>query len=206
MNANWDTIFVSPKFRLYQVLLFIERATSDQAKVSSRGPTKVNSNRNIFQLLFFLPLIDLFPCAGGIEPLQNFWGKSLGVINVNCETDNMHKWSKVACSQFWISLISKSPRVTNANCEIDNLQNWITDSLWREEAVELGHTNIHLSRRGSSWASIWRTDRQSSPSKLSWPVSIHTDSHYRCKRTYSLRINLDPIWTDTNSDTTICHI
>ena len=36
-NANWDMIFVLPKFRLVWVLLSIEGATGNPAKVSPRG-------------------------------------------------------------------------------------------------------------------------------------------------------------------------
>ena len=60
-------IFVLPKFRLHRVLLSVEGATSDPAKVSSRGPTKVNASWILFQLLFLLPLVDSFPSGGGID-------------------------------------------------------------------------------------------------------------------------------------------
>jgi len=80
-----------------------------------------HSSRSLFQLIFLLPLVDSFPCGGGIEPLQTFWGtpqalgcspttpsrlgpKSPRVTNANHEIDNMHKCSRVACSQIWISL------------------------------------------------------------------------------------------------------
>ena len=70
-----------------------------------------HSSWSFFQLLFLLPLVNSFPCGGGIEPLQTFRGtlqalgcspampshlgpKSSRVTNAN------HKWSRVACSQF----------------------------------------------------------------------------------------------------------
>ena len=56
-NANWDTIFVLPKFGLVRVLLSIEGAAGDLAKVSPRGYHEGHSSRSLFQLLFLLPLI-----------------------------------------------------------------------------------------------------------------------------------------------------
>ena len=57
-NANWDMIFVLPKFRLVRVLLFIEGATGNPTKVSHRGYHEVCSSWSLFQLLFLLPLVD----------------------------------------------------------------------------------------------------------------------------------------------------
>ena len=51
-------IFVLPKFGLVRVLLSIEGATSDPAKVSPRGYLKGHSSQSLFQLLFLLPLVD----------------------------------------------------------------------------------------------------------------------------------------------------
>ena len=51
-------IFVLPKFGLVRVLLSIEGATSDPAKISPRGYHKGHSSRSLFQLLFLLPLVD----------------------------------------------------------------------------------------------------------------------------------------------------
>ena len=51
-------IFVLPKFRLVRVLLSIEGAVGDPAKVSPRGYHEGHSSRSLFQLLFLLPLID----------------------------------------------------------------------------------------------------------------------------------------------------
>ena len=76
-----------------------------------------HSSQSLFQLLFLLPLVDSFPCGGGIELLQTSRGtpQSLGcspatpsrlesksprVTNANHKIDNMHKCSRVACSQF----------------------------------------------------------------------------------------------------------
>ena len=115
-KRDWDTRCVLPKFSLRRDLLSVEGAARDPAKVSSRGPRRPT--------LFLLPLVDSFPCGGGIEPLQTFHGtpQSLGcslatpshlgpkspwVTNANHEIDNMHKCSRVACSQIWISLNPK---------------------------------------------------------------------------------------------------
>ena len=51
-------IFVLPKFGLAGVLLSVEGATGDPAKVSPRGYHKGHSSRSLFQLLFLLPLVD----------------------------------------------------------------------------------------------------------------------------------------------------
>jgi hypothetical protein len=60
------------KCGLHQVLLSVEGVASDPAKVSSRGSTKVYSSRSLFQLLFLLPLVDPFPCGGGINRYKLF--------------------------------------------------------------------------------------------------------------------------------------
>ena len=72
MRMNWDMVFVLPKFGLRPILLSIEGAASDLAKVNFRGPTKVNSSRSVFQLFFLLPLVDPFPCDGGINRYKLF--------------------------------------------------------------------------------------------------------------------------------------
>ena len=51
-------IFVLPKFGLVQVLLSVEGAAGDPAKVSPRGYHEGHSSRSLFQLLFLLPLVD----------------------------------------------------------------------------------------------------------------------------------------------------
>jgi len=51
-------IFVLPKFRLVRVLLSIEGAVGDPAKVSPRGYHECHSSQSLFQLLFLLPLVD----------------------------------------------------------------------------------------------------------------------------------------------------
>ena len=60
-------IFVLPKFGLVRVLLSIEGAAGDPAKVSPRGYHEGHSSRSLFQLLFLLPLDYSFPCGGGID-------------------------------------------------------------------------------------------------------------------------------------------
>jgi hypothetical protein len=72
MRENWDMISILPKFGLCRVLLSIEGTTSDPAKVSSRGPTKVNFSWSLFQLLFLLPLVDPFLYDGGINCYKLF--------------------------------------------------------------------------------------------------------------------------------------
>ena len=51
-------IFVLPKFGLVRVLLSVEGAAGDPAKVSPRGYHEGHSGRSLFQLLFLLPLVD----------------------------------------------------------------------------------------------------------------------------------------------------
>ena len=51
-------IFVLPKFGLVRVLLSVEGDAGDPAKVSPRGYHEGHSSRNLFQLLFLLPLVD----------------------------------------------------------------------------------------------------------------------------------------------------
>ena len=51
-------IFVLPKFGLIRVLLSVEGAAGDPAKVSPRGYHEGHSSRSLFQLLFLLPLVD----------------------------------------------------------------------------------------------------------------------------------------------------
>ena len=65
-------IFVLPKFGLVRVLLFIEGATGDPAKVSPKGYHKGHSSRSLSQLRFLLPLDDSFPCGGGINRYRLF--------------------------------------------------------------------------------------------------------------------------------------
>ena len=55
---NRDTIFVLPKFGLVRVLLSVEEAAGDPAKVSPRGYHEGHPSRSLFQLLFLLPLVD----------------------------------------------------------------------------------------------------------------------------------------------------
>ena len=50
-------IFVLPKFGLVRILLSIEGAVGDPAKVSPRGYHEGHSSRSLFQLLFLLPLV-----------------------------------------------------------------------------------------------------------------------------------------------------
>ena len=65
-------IFVLPKFRLVRVLLFVEGAMGDPAKVSPRRYHEGHSSRSLFQLLFLLPLVDFFPYGGGIDHYRLF--------------------------------------------------------------------------------------------------------------------------------------
>ena len=51
-------IFVLPKFGLVRVLLSIEGAAGDPAKVSPRGYHEGHSSQSLFQLFFLLPLVD----------------------------------------------------------------------------------------------------------------------------------------------------
>ena len=51
-------IFVLPKFGLVRVVLSVEGATGDLAKVSPRGYHEGHSSQSLFQLLFLLPLVD----------------------------------------------------------------------------------------------------------------------------------------------------
>ena len=51
-------IFVLLKFGLIRVLLSVEGAAGDLAKVSPRGYHEGHSSRSLFQLLFLLPLDD----------------------------------------------------------------------------------------------------------------------------------------------------
>ena len=51
----------------FRVLLSVEGAAGDPAKVSPRGYHEAHSSRSLFQLLFLLPLVDSFPCGGGID-------------------------------------------------------------------------------------------------------------------------------------------
>ena len=55
---NYDTIFVLPKFGLIRVLLSVEGAVGDPAKVSPRGYHEGHSSWSLFQLFFLLPLVD----------------------------------------------------------------------------------------------------------------------------------------------------
>ena len=65
-------IFVLPKFGLGLVLLSVEGAAGDPAKVSPRGYHEGHSSQSLFQLLFLLPLVDSFPCGGGIDRYKLF--------------------------------------------------------------------------------------------------------------------------------------
>ena len=51
-------IFILSKFGLVRVLLSIEEAAGDPAKVSPRGYHEGHSSWSLFQLLFLLPLDD----------------------------------------------------------------------------------------------------------------------------------------------------
>ena len=51
-------IFVLPKFGLVRVLLSIEGAAGDPAKVSPRGYHEGHSSQSLFQHFFLLPLVD----------------------------------------------------------------------------------------------------------------------------------------------------
>ena len=51
-------IFVLPKFGLVRVLLSVEGAMGNPAKVSPRGYQEADSSWSLFQLLFLLPLND----------------------------------------------------------------------------------------------------------------------------------------------------
>ena len=51
-------LFILPKFELVRVLLSIEGAAGDPAKVSPRGYNEGHSSQSLFQLLFLLPLDD----------------------------------------------------------------------------------------------------------------------------------------------------
>ena len=63
-----------------------------------------HSSRSLFQFLFLLPLVDSFPCGGGIKPLQTSRGTP----------------QALGCSLAMSSRLGlKSPRITNANHEID---------------------------------------------------------------------------------------
>ena len=65
-----DICFTEVRTRLSPIS--IEGAVDDPTKVSPRGYHEGHSSRSLFQLLFLLPLVDSFPCGGGIEPLQTF--------------------------------------------------------------------------------------------------------------------------------------
>ena len=80
-----------------------QRATQQRSALEDH---KGHSSWSLFQLLFLLPLVDSFPCSGGIKPLQTFWG-----------TPQCLGCSSVTPSRLGL----KSPRVTNANHEIDNM-------------------------------------------------------------------------------------
>ena len=51
-------IFILPKFGLVRVLLSVEGAAGNPAKVSPRGYHEGHSSQSLFQLLFLLPLVD----------------------------------------------------------------------------------------------------------------------------------------------------
>ena len=102
-----------PKFGLIQVLLSVDGAAGDPAKVSPRGYHEGHSSRSLFQLLFLLPLNDSEaaestvtnfpkqPQSLGCSPAtpSRLGPKSPRVTNANHEIDNMHK-----CSSGWIAL------------------------------------------------------------------------------------------------------
>ena len=55
-----------------KLLLSVEGAAGNPAKVSPRGYHEGHSSRSLFQLLFPLPLVDLLPCGGGIDRYKLF--------------------------------------------------------------------------------------------------------------------------------------
>jgi len=112
---------IETRYLFYRSSDFIEfysplrglRATQQRSALDNH---EGHSSWSLFQLLFLLPLVDPFPCGGGIVPLQTSRGtpqslgcspatpsrlgpKSQRVTNANYEIDKMHK-----CSSGWIAL------------------------------------------------------------------------------------------------------